>query len=120
MTDALAEPRVCRVAPTRSRGRGRRIGCGLRQLGQTRRSSSAKKPASEPTDPQHLALARTIRRAGDAAAELLTANSIAMLDALVDELCSAEVLEALLVADEIEAQRELVIDAMRDDVRPRW
>ena len=44
----------------------------------------------------------------------LSANSIAMLDALVDELCSAEVLEALLVADAIEAQRELVIDAMRD------
>ena len=83
-----------------------------------RSSSSAKKPASDPSDPQHLALARTIRRAGDAAAELLkpclSANSIAMLDALVDELCSAEVLEALLVADEIEAQRELMIDAMRD------
>ena len=32
-------------------------------------------------------------------------NSIAMLDALVDELCSAEVLEALLVADERGATR---------------
>ena len=57
------------------------------------------------------------KAAGEAARDdgtCLSANSIATLDALVDELCSAEVLEALLVADEIEAQRELVIDAMRD------
>ena len=92
----------------------------LRRAWNGRRASQGggKAPVSDPDDPQHRALAKLWRRVGDAAAELLkpclSAKSIALIDALVDELCARDALEALLVAEEVADERELVVDAMRD------
>lgn len=74
-------------------------------------------PETDPRDPQHARLANTVRRLGEAVAQLLapslSARSIGRIDELFDWWGATEVLEAFFTMEVLREERDLMMDAMK-------